>query len=238
MNTSLKPIKFKNHKNENDKYLYNDFYEWNRTVIDLPGEEWKQIDDFPLYYASNFGRIKKIRYQWFITGRNQCGNFATEAFYQEQLLKQKKDKYGYYQVNLYGNGKRKTVAVHRLVGFAFVDGYKDGLAINHIDENKTNNHAENLEWVTTQENDNHGTRIQRAVKTRIKSPNHKETRARINEWLKDNSPLCKPMLVNGKRHSSISAVARAFGVSDTAVRNWAKGKGKIPKGYKFEYAEK
>jgi hypothetical protein len=45
--------------------------------------------------------------------------------------------------------------VHRLVAGAFVPGYRRGLHVNHIDGDKLNNHADNLEWVTCQENSDH-----------------------------------------------------------------------------------
>lgn len=37
----------------------------------------------------------------------------------------------------------------------FVDGYKEGLVVNHKDGNKLNNNASNLEWVTSSYNNKH-----------------------------------------------------------------------------------
>ncbi len=45
--------------------------------------------------------------------------------------------------------------VHRLVAQYFCDGYAEGLVVNHIDGDKTNNRSSNLEWVTRSENDLH-----------------------------------------------------------------------------------
>jgi hypothetical protein len=49
-------------------------------------------------------------------------------------------------------GKNKSVRIHRLVAEHFVDGFKEGLQVNHIDGNRLNNKATNLEWVTPREN--------------------------------------------------------------------------------------
>lgn len=42
--------------------------------------------------------------------------------------------------------------MHRLVAEAFCEGYSEELQVNHIDANRLNNHASNLEWVTAKEN--------------------------------------------------------------------------------------
>jgi hypothetical protein len=50
------------------------------------------------------------------------------------------------------NRKRTKYRVHRLVGEAFVPGFFEGAHIDHLDGNKLNNRADNLEWVTAAEN--------------------------------------------------------------------------------------
>ena len=59
---------------------------------------------------------------------------------------------GYPTVSIAANGKRKKFLVHRLVARAFVDGYQDGLSVNHKNCIKTDNRPENLEWVSLAEN--------------------------------------------------------------------------------------
>lgn len=59
----------------------------------------------------------------------------------------------YSQVTLHSlNGKMKTYRTHQLVGEYFVDGYEDGLELNHKDGDRYNNKSSNLEWVTHQFN--------------------------------------------------------------------------------------
>lgn len=61
--------------------------------------------------------------------------------------------YPYQQVrSKFGTGKQHTVHVHRAVAEAFVEnpnGYTD---VDHIDNDKSNNSADNLQWLTHQEN--------------------------------------------------------------------------------------
>lgn len=45
-----------------------------------------------------------------------------------------------------------SIPVHLFVAHAWVDGYKDGLEVNHIDYDRTNYNADNLEWVTHEDN--------------------------------------------------------------------------------------
>jgi len=56
-------------------------------------------------------------------------------------------------------GGKKCVYVHRLVAMAFVPREVDKDVVNHIDENKTNNHSTNIEWVTKQYNNVYNDKI-------------------------------------------------------------------------------
>ncbi|MCH4165127.1 MAG: NUMOD4 motif-containing HNH endonuclease [Lentilactobacillus diolivorans] len=63
---------------------------------------------------------------------------------------------GYLRVNLYDSaGKVRKFYVHRLVAIHFVPGYKFGFVVNHIDCNKQNNRAQNLEWCNQKDNIKH-----------------------------------------------------------------------------------
>ena len=110
----------------------------------LKGEEFKTVEGFDNYQISNFGRVYSQN--------------------QDRLLKPQKDAIGYYHVRLYDplredyykNGLKKPTLfkVHRLVALHFLDEPKDEkqININHIDEDKSNNHYENLEWCTQRQN--------------------------------------------------------------------------------------
>ena len=61
----------------------------------------------------------------------------------------------YLVVDLNKNGDRQTVSVHRIVADAFILNADILPCVNHKDGNKDNNRAENLEWCTYLENNNH-----------------------------------------------------------------------------------
>lgn len=105
-------------------------------------EKWLPIEGFSLYEVSNRGRI-----------RNKNTN---------RILNGTKGPGGYRIHRLYFEGKQgfKNLLTHRLVAKAFVPN-KDPercVLVNHIDEDKMNPDASNLEWVTSKENANHGNR--------------------------------------------------------------------------------
>ena len=79
------------------------------------------------------------------------------------------DRNGYERVGLCKDGKQKQIFVHRLVAEAFIVNPLNKPFINHKDEDKTNNRVDNLEWCTSSENNNYGSRL-----TRIAASNKKK----------------------------------------------------------------
>ena len=112
-------------------------------------EIWKDIKDYEgLYQISNYGRVKSL-----ITNK---------------ILKQTKFSCGNYVVELCKNKTHSKKLVHRLVAETFIPNPENKPQVNHIDEDKTNNRVENLEWNTAKENTNHGTCIERRRKKKSK----------------------------------------------------------------------
>ncbi len=62
---------------------------------------------------------------------------------------------GYPQIRLMVNGKAKTLPIHRLVAEAWLGEPSEGTEVNHLNGDKTDNRAANLEWVTRSKNIRH-----------------------------------------------------------------------------------
>jgi len=72
-------------------------------------------------------------------------------------------------VMLSSYGKKKRYLVHRLVASAFIENPGNLPEINHKDEDKSNNHVENLEWCTHEYNNQYGTKQQRGHEKQSKA---------------------------------------------------------------------
>lgn len=75
-----------------------------------------------------------------------------------RILKLAKGNSGYLQVVLRINGKGQGRMVHRLVATAFVPNPANLPVVNHINGDKLDNRAENLEWCTYSQNSIHANR--------------------------------------------------------------------------------
>jgi hypothetical protein len=86
----------------------------------------------------------------------------------EVIMKPNTTKKGYKIVGLFIDRKEAhPVTVHKIIATIYhADQYQPGMDVDHIDGNKKNNHADNLEWVTRSEN------IQRAFKLGLKHGIH------------------------------------------------------------------
>jgi hypothetical protein len=73
--------------------------------------------------------------------------------YYNKLMSPQKNKYNYLCLNLKNDeGKCKSMRVHRLVALAYIPNLENKREVDHIDQNKTNNHVSNLRWATRSEN--------------------------------------------------------------------------------------
>ena len=116
----------------------------NKYGLLLEGEEIKHIKNYPDYYISNFGRC-------FTTKPTQRWG---KGF---RILRHRDHPTGYKYVGLYSRNaadelERKWYRVHRLVAEAFIGPIKRNMVVDHINENKGDNRAENLQILTYSEN--------------------------------------------------------------------------------------
>lgn len=120
--------------------------------------EWKSVKDYEgIYEVSNLGEVKSLE-RLDSRGRRR----------KEKLLKLQKDGDDYLFIRLSKNGVKKPVRINRLVYSTFVEEIPEGLQVNHIDENKENNRVDNLNLMTSKENNNWATRNARSAAARSK----------------------------------------------------------------------
>ena len=132
---------------------------WNK----MKKEYWKPILNYEgLYEVSNWGRVRSLD-RW-------CSHRRGKQLKKGRILKLCTNKGGYLYVYLWKNGKGKYFLVHRLVAEAFIPNPDNLPQVNHKDENKLNNNAENLEWCSAKYNSNFGTRNERII---VKNTNGK-----------------------------------------------------------------
>ena len=130
-----------------------DFVNW---YLEEKGIEiWKDIPGYEgLYQVSNTGKVKSLERNC-VTGR---GGIQQRG---GTILKPRLDKYGYPRLCLSKNGKPHHFTVHQLVARVWVPNPHNYPQVNHIDEDKTNANAANLEWVEASFNNAWGTRNDR-----------------------------------------------------------------------------
>lgn len=116
---------------------------------------------------------------------------------------------GYHRVTLFKENVRTRYMVHRLVAMVYVPNPCNKPEVNHIDGDKDNNDASNLEWVTSSENQIHAfsTGLQKGKPT-----NYKLTEIEVEE--------IKRRLSKGERGCDLSKI---YGVSQQAISNIKTG---------------
>lgn len=137
-----------------DEYVKNVIY--NRSLKNLPQEEWKSIEGFEDYMVSNYGRVKSLeRKRFAVTG--------TEYILPERILKliAVKQFNSYLQDNIYNlqcglsvEGKAYSKSVARLVYCHFIEkiNWEDRTVVMGFkDSNRFHLHVSNLEKISARE---------------------------------------------------------------------------------------
>ena len=136
-------------------------------IEDLPNELWKDIEGWEgLYKVSNMGRVRSLP---------RLKKTPTATYYTKDLIMPYRySKGGYFRVALCNNYNTKNVFVHKLVANAFI-GAQGNRTVNHKNEDKSDNRADNLEYLTRADNVRYGSGIMRSAKSRVDNPNVKKT---------------------------------------------------------------
>lgn len=192
-------------------------------------ELWKDVQGYEgLYQVSNMGNVRSVDHEVEVT-RNGITFVVPKK---GKVLSPTRRQHGYVGVMLYGKGGHatrgfKTFAVHRLVAEAFVENPNGYDEVNHLDECKTNNRADNLEWCDRSYNVRYGTGIERGHE-------------KIGELLR--KPVVQMDMQGNviREWESLTAVERETGMSKSSICNCCKKHRKYSHayGYRWEYADK
>lgn len=189
-----------------------------KGMMIVVAEEWRPVAEYEgLYEVSNTGKVRSL-------------------FRYKKVLKPVITRSGYCAVELFKDKMGKMKLVHRIVAAAFIPNPNGFPQVNHIDENKHNNCAENLEWCTAKYNMNFGTsKIRRTNSTDYTRPFYAEN-AR-----KNGKKVCRPVSQFSKSgdflHSFESGkeAHRKTGINHSHIMECCAGRVKTAGGYIWKY---
>lgn len=154
-------------------------------------EVWRPVKGMEGFYeVSDLGRVRGIP-------RMGCDGRIRKPY-----LSQK----GYHVVSLCQGSRHLMRKVHRLVAEAFIPNESNLPEINHLDECRTNNRADNLEWCTHKDNLNYGSHNAR---------NGKSRGVKIAQFSKDGDLIAT--------YDSAYEATRATGILASHIRECVKG---------------
>ena len=171
-------------------------------------EIWKNIPGYEEYYqVSNYGKIRSLHKKKSID----------QPYYE---LKPTLINSGYYHVTLYSptQGRHKML-VHKIVAQVFIPNPDKLPCVNHKDENKLNNSADNLEWCTYAYNNAYGTAKIRSIE-KISKP--------INQFTLQGTWIAT--------YQSASVASKLLNICKTDIHYCCKKKLETAGGYIWEYA--
>lgn len=169
--------------------------------METKNEIWKDIKGYEgRYQVSNMGRVRSLIRNGLIRKPKSFGNA------------------GYLFMVLIKNKKQTRLSVHRLVAEHFVKGYKEGYVVNHKDEDRHNNRADNLEWCTRSYNSLYGKNFRARYESKMKKV--------IQRDMEGNTI---------KIYNSVIEAAKTFGTTSTSIVDWCKKKCNPRNNYVWDY---
>lgn len=178
--------------------------------------EWRPVPGYEgLYEVSNDGLVRSLfRYKKVLKPHLRNGYHNVQLF---------KDKVGTY------------IGLHRIVAMAFIPNPGNLPYVNHKDECKLNNSADNLEWCTPYYNFTYGTAQQRArAHTNYRTPERLERARQLG--LSMGKPIAQ-YTTDGqlvKQYPSANQCAKANGWDVSNIKRCAHGECKTAYGYIFK----
>lgn len=164
---------------------------------------WKPVFGYEgLYEVSDFGAVRRVG---------------------GKMLTPKKESNGYIRYHLSKKGVDKSILAHRIVAIAFIEnplGYK---TVNHINEDKSDNRVENLEWCDMSYQNSYGTGAINRNKFKEKP---------VLQYTKDGQFI--------KKFDSVKKAAIELGLHETCIHCVCKGQRgyKQTGGFVFKYVSK
>lgn len=109
--------------------------------------EWYPVKGYEgLYEITKCGKVRSLP-------KKRVG--VQIRYYKGKNLSIVKIGLGYLSVTLFKDGVKKKWLLHRIVAVTFLDKIEGKDYVNHKDKDKYNNHVDNLEWVSSIENNCH-----------------------------------------------------------------------------------
>lgn len=192
------------------------------SIVDFDGEVWKDIPDYEGWYqVSNYGRIKSV--DRLVQERRRDGKQKVKHC---KACVIKGSIYGNYLVcHLKKKGTSKAVKFHRIVCSVFHENPLNLPEVNHKNEIKTDNRADNLEWCSRKYNATYGTAISRIVS---QTRNHPSLSKKVYQFSMDGKPIAS--------YPSVKEAMRATGIKDVNIRSVCdNGKSSSAGGFIWSY---
>lgn len=157
-------------------------------------EKWLPIPNFP-YEVSSLGRVRRCtKARGAVVGR--IISPMTEHL-----------RCRYPKIRLWKNNKEHRFPIHSLVARAFLGSRPSGKEINHIDGNRLNASATNLEYVTRSKNAKHAF----ALGLRVPMCGEKNGRSKL---IRSQIPAIRKLIERGILQREIASL---FGVDQTTI---------------------